>query len=112
MKKLLTELKRRNVMRVAIAYAIAGWVLMQVAATVLPIFEAPPWTLKVVTFLIVLGFPIALILAWAFELTPEGIKREADVDRNILSMKTNPGYDFIRDDPRFVALLQKVGLSE
>jgi TolB-like protein len=82
MKKLVTELKRRNVMRVAIAYAIAGWVLMQIAATVLPIFEAPPWTLKVVTFLIVLGFPIALILAWAFELTPEGIKREADVERS------------------------------
>jgi len=82
MKKLVTELKRRNVMRVAIAYAIAGWVLMQIAATVLPIFEAPPWTLKVVTFLIMLGFPIALILAWAFEMTPEGIKREADVDRS------------------------------
>jgi TolB-like protein len=82
MKKLVTELKRRNVMRVAIAYAIAGWVLMQIAATVLPIFEAPAWTLKVVTFLIVLGFPIALILAWAFEMTPEGIKREADVDRS------------------------------
>ncbi len=82
MKKLVTELKRRNVMRVAVAYAIAGWVLMQIAATVLPIFEAPPWTLKVVTFLIVLGFPIALILAWAFEMTPEGIKREADVDRS------------------------------
>ncbi len=82
MKKLVTELKRRNVMRVAIAYAIAGWVLMQIAATVFPIFEAPLWTLKVVTFLIVLGFPIALILAWAFEMTPEGIKREADVDRS------------------------------
>ena len=82
MKNLVTELNRRNVMRVAVAYAIAGWVLMQIAATVLPIFEAPPWTLKVVTFLIVLGFPIALILAWAFEMTPEGIKREADVDRS------------------------------
>jgi len=55
MKKLVTELKRRNVMRVAVAYAIAGWVLMQIAATVLPIFETPPWILKVVTFLIVLG---------------------------------------------------------
>jgi len=82
MKKLVTELKRRNVMRVAVAYAIAGWVLMQIAATVLPIFETPPWILKVVTFLIVLGFPIALILAWAFEMTPEGIKREADVERS------------------------------
>lgn len=82
MKDLVSEIKRRNVARVAIAYAIAGWVLMQVAATVMPIFEAPEWTLKVVTFLIVLGFPIALILAWAFELTPEGIKREVEVDRS------------------------------
>lgn len=90
MKKLVTELKRRNVMRVAVAYAIAGWVLMQIAATVLPIFEAPSWTLKVVTFLIVLGFPIALILAWAFEMTPEGIKREAEVDRSA-SITTQTG---------------------
>lgn len=83
MKELASELKRRNVIRVAIAYAVAGWILMQVAATALPIFEAPQWTVKVVTFLIVLGFPIALIFAWAFELTPEGIKREADVDRSV-----------------------------
>lgn len=82
MKGLLSELKRRNVIRVAVAYAVAGWVLMQVAATVLPIFEAPAWILKVFTFLILFGFPIALILAWAFELTPEGLKRETDVDRS------------------------------
>ena len=82
MKDLLSELKRRNVFRVAIAYAVAGWVLMQIAATVLPIFETPPWILKVITFVIILGLPIALILAWAYELTNEGVKREADVDRS------------------------------
>lgn len=82
MRDLLSELKRRNVFRVAIAYAVAGWVLMQIAATVLPIFETPPWILKVITFVIILGLPIALILAWAYELTNEGVKREAEVDRS------------------------------
>ena len=82
MRDLLSELKRRNVFRVAIAYAVAAWVLMQIAATVLPIFEAPPWILKVITFVIILGLPIALILAWAYELTNEGVKREAEVDRS------------------------------
>ena len=82
MRDLLSELKRRNVFRVAIAYAVAAWVLMQIAATVLPIFETPPWILKVITFVIILGLPIALILAWAYELTNEGVKREAEVDRS------------------------------
>jgi TolB-like protein len=82
MKDLLSELRRRNVFRVAIAYAVAGWVLMQIAATVLPIFQTPPWILKVITFVIILGLPIALILAWAYELTNEGVKREAEVDRS------------------------------
>lgn len=82
MKEVLSELKRRNVFRVAIAYAIAAWIVMEVASTVLPILEAPQWTLKVVLLLIVLGFPFALVIAWAFELTPEGIKRETDVDRS------------------------------
>ena len=82
MKGFVSELRRRNVFRVAIAYGVAGWVLMQVAATVLPIFETPPWVLKVITFVIILGFPIALILAWAFELTNEGVKRETEVDQS------------------------------
>jgi TolB-like protein/tetratricopeptide (TPR) repeat protein len=78
---LMTELKRRNVFRVGVAYAIVAWLLIEVASVVLPTFGAPEWVMKVVTFLMILGFPLALILAWAFEMTPEGIKREAEIDR-------------------------------
>ncbi len=77
----IAELRRRNVFRVGVAYAIVAWLLVEVASVVLPTFEAPDWVMKVFTFLVILGFPLALILAWAFEMTPEGIKREAEVDR-------------------------------
>ncbi len=73
------ELKRRNVVKVAVAYAIVGWLLIEVSTTVLPVFEAPDWIAQVFTFFVILGFPLALILSWAYELTPEGIKRERDV---------------------------------
>jgi len=79
--KIIAELKRRNVFRVAVAYAVVGWLLVEVSSVVLPIFEAPAWTLKVVTFLILVGFPVALVFAWAFELTSEGLKLEHEVDR-------------------------------
>ncbi len=69
------ELIRRNVVKVAVAYAIVGWLLVEVAATVLPIFEAPDWILQVSTFFVILGFPLALILSWAFELTADGMER-------------------------------------
>jgi TolB-like protein len=69
------ELKRRNVFKVGIAYAIIAWLLIQVAAIVLPTFDAPRWVLQTITFIIILGFPLAVFLAWAFELTPEGVKR-------------------------------------
>lgn len=75
MKQFLAELKRRNVYKVAIAYAVVGWLLIQVATQVFPFFEIPNWAVRLVVLAIVIGFPIALMLAWAFELTPEGIKR-------------------------------------
>jgi len=75
MASFLGELKRRNVFKVAVAYAIVGWLLIQIAATVLPIFATPDWVLPAVTFLIILGLPIALIFSWAFELTPAGLER-------------------------------------
>ena len=78
---LFAELRRRNVFRVGAAYAIVGWLLVEVASVLLPTFEAPDWVMKVFASLVMLGLPLALILAWAFELTPEGIKREAEVDR-------------------------------
>ncbi len=80
LRKFLTELKRRNVYKVAIAYAVVAWLLMQIATQVFPFFEIPNWTVRLVVLLLVIGFPVALILAWAFELTPEGIKRTEFAD--------------------------------
>src|ERR1700730_16163434 len=74
------ELKRRNVYKVAVAYAIVGWLVVQIVTQVFPFFEIPNWAVRLVVLLIIVGFPIALVIAWAFELTPEGIKRTEDVD--------------------------------
>jgi TolB-like protein/Tfp pilus assembly protein PilF len=94
-KNFFAELKRRNVYKVAIAYAIVAWLLLQAASILFPTFEAPPWTMKVFVAVIALGFPIALVLAWAFELTPEGFKRTEDVDLNkSIRRKTGRKLDF------------------
>jgi adenylate cyclase len=79
-RSFFAELKRRNVYKVAVAYAVVAWLSIQAASILLPTFEAPSWVMKVVVMAVALGFPIALILAWAFELTPEGIKRAEDVE--------------------------------
>src|SRR5919109_5307036 len=79
-RNIFSELKRRNVYKVAVAYAVVAWLLIQAASILFPTFEAPPWVMKVLVAVIVLGFPIALVFSWAFEITPEGIKREEDVD--------------------------------
>jgi TolB-like protein/Tfp pilus assembly protein PilF len=73
------ELKRRNVYKVAVAYAVVAWLLIQAASILFPTFEAPAWVMKVFVTIIILGFPVALVLSWAFEITPEGIKRESEV---------------------------------
>ena len=73
------ELKRRNVYKVAVAYAIVAWLLIQAASILFPTFEAPAWVMKVFVTAVILGFPVALIFAWAFEITPEGIKRADEV---------------------------------
>jgi len=80
LKKFFAELKRRNVYKVAIAYAVVAWLLMQVATQVFPFLEIPNWAIRLVIMLLALGFPIALIIAWAFELTPEGLKRTEFAD--------------------------------
>ena len=74
------ELKRRNVYKVAVAYAVVAWLLMQVASQIFPFFEIPNWVVRLVVVLLVIGFPIALIIAWAFEVTSEGIKRTEAAD--------------------------------
>jgi len=78
---LIAELKRRNVFRVGVAYAIVSWLLLEVASVIFPGLHLPDWTLTFLIVVILAGFPLALILAWAFEMTPEGLKREAEVDR-------------------------------
>jgi TolB-like protein/tetratricopeptide (TPR) repeat protein len=75
------ELKRRNVYKVAVGYAVVGWLLIQVATQVFPFFDIPNWGVRLTVLLIVVGFPIALVIAWAFELTPGGIKRTEEADR-------------------------------
>src|SRR6266478_5114395 len=74
------ELKRRNVYKVAVAYAIVGWLLVQVATQVFPFLEIPNWVVRLVIALVAIGFPIALVIAWAFETTPEGIKPTETAD--------------------------------
>jgi len=74
------ELKRRNVYKVAIAYAVVAWLLIQIATQVFPFFEIPNWAVRLVVLVLVIGFPVALLLAWAFELTPQGIKREESAE--------------------------------
>jgi TolB-like protein len=75
-----SELKRRNVYKVAVAYAVVGWLVIQISSTVLPTFHAPEWVVQTLIVLVAIGFPIALVIAWAFEATPEGIKRTAAAD--------------------------------
>ena len=79
-RNIFTELKRRNVYKVAVAYAVVGWLLIQVATQVFPFLEIPNWMIRLVILLTALGFPVALVIAWAFELTPEGIKRTEAAD--------------------------------
>jgi TolB-like protein len=80
LRNFFAELKRRNVYKVVVAYAVVGWLLVQVTTQVFPIFEIPNWALRLIVLVIIIGFPIALVIAWAFELTPEGLKRTEDVD--------------------------------
>lgn len=76
---LFAELKRRNVIRVALFYLVAAWVVVQVAETLLPVFDVPDTAIRVIVLILALGFPLALVFSWVFELTPEGIRREADL---------------------------------
>ena len=106
---LLAELKRRNVFRVGVAYVLLAWVVIQVTDTVGPALNLPEWTLTVVTWFGVIGFPFALFFAWAFELTPSGIKREKDVDRTeSVTHSTGRKIDFVIIGLLVVALLSVV----
>ena len=80
MSTFFNELKRRNVVRVAVAYLILGWLVFQIAETLLPGFGAPEWIFKTLVLLVAIGFPFAVLFAWAFELTPEGLRKTGEVD--------------------------------
>jgi TolB-like protein len=79
-KRFFAELKRRNVYKVAVAYIVAGWALAQGIAQVFPVFDVPNWVVRLIVILMIIGFPISLIFAWAFEITPEGIKSTEEAD--------------------------------
>ena len=93
-RNFFAELKRRNVYKVAIAYGVVAWLLMQVASQIFPFFEIPNWAVRLVVLLLVIGFPVAVILAWAFELTPEGINRTevAEVRVTSADLRLQPGH--------------------
>src|SRR4051795_5162770 len=90
----LAELKRRDVYKVAVAYAVVAWLLIQAASILLPAFDAPQWVMKVFILVIIFGFPVALILSWAFEITPEGIKRESEIEQS-RSIKRRTGRKIV-----------------
>jgi len=94
-KAFFGELKRRNVYKVAIAYAIVGWLLTQVATQVFPFFEIPNWGIRLVVLIIAIGFPITLIIAWAFELTPEGLKRTETADRETVKPSRKKAWIYV-----------------
>ena len=79
---LFQELKRRNVIRVSLAYIVAAWLLLQIADVVINNIEAPDWVFQTIMLVIGMGFPLVVVFAWAFEMTPEGLKRESDIDRS------------------------------
>ena len=93
---LFNELKRRNVLKVAAAYIIVSWLLLQVSDTLVPALHLPGWFHSGVAFLLILGFPVAMIFAWAFEMTPEGLKRDYEVDRSqSITRQTGRKLDFV-----------------
>jgi tetratricopeptide (TPR) repeat protein len=96
MDRFFEELKRRNLFRVAIAYLVVAWLVLQIGDALAPALHLPDWVNSLVAFLLILGFPIAIFFAWAYELTPEGIKREEEVDRSASIMQvTGRKLDFV-----------------
>jgi len=98
-RNFFSELKRRNVYKVAVAYAVVGWLLIQIATQVFPFFQIPDWGVRLVVLAIIIGFPIALVIAWAFELTPDGTLLRP------LSW-LDPVWDPLRTDPAFRKLYE------
>ena len=110
---LFDELKRRNVFRVAIAYTVTAWLVAQVAELALDSFQAPEWVIKTLLLFLALGLPFAIIFAWAFELTPEGLKREKDVDRTrSITSQTGRRIDFVIMGVLAIALIVAIATHQ
>ena len=107
-RKFFTELKRRKVYRVAVAYAVLAWLLIQIATQVFPFFEIPTWTVRLIIAALVLGFPVALFLSWAFDLTPGGVVRTDDIE------PAKPVARVVRPEPpeKSIAVLPFDNLSD
>ena len=101
MASVWAELRRRNVVKVAVAYAIVGWLLVEVASVLFETFEAPAWVMKVFATVIIMGFPLAMFFAWAYELTPDGLKHPVRclniIKDDISYLKKQPGHNHIGD---------------
>ena len=95
-KKFFAELQRRNVYKVAVAYGVVSWLLIQIATQVFPFFDIPNWATRLVIILLLFGFPVALVLAWAYELTPEGLLRTEEADsKNSTTRRTGRKLEFV-----------------
>jgi hypothetical protein len=109
-----TELKRRKVYKVAVAYAVASWLLIQAASIFLPTFDAPPCVMKAVVVLLALGFILSAILSWVFDITPQGIKRTADISPNeavdiVRQLEAHARQEFVRG---YLSALIYAGLGD
>ncbi len=112
-RKFFTELKRRKVYRVAAAYAVLAWLLIQIATQVFPFFEIPAWTVRLIIVGLALGFPLALLLSWAFDLTPGGIKRTDDLDKAKASAPVSVAKSAVPPPPeKSIAVLPFENLSD
>ena len=105
MKGFFKELQRRKVYTVGVAYVVVAWVLLQVAATILPIYDVPAWTLKAFTSLLFIGFPVAVVLAWVYELTPAGIRRSRVAEHEQLALEESAGGEILLPSGPSIAVL-------
>jgi TolB-like protein/Tfp pilus assembly protein PilF len=95
MSSFFEELKRRNVYKVAAAYAVVGWLIIQIATQTFPFLEIPSWAPRLVILLVIIGFPVALMVAWAFQLTPQGVKRTDAVDETATTHSAGHGWIYV-----------------
>jgi len=113
-RNFFSELKRRDVYKVAAAYVVASWLLIQAASILLPTFDVPAWVMKVVIVLLALGFILAVIVAWVFEITPYGIKRTANVSQEhsaeiVRQLETQAHREFVRG---YLCALTYAGMAD